>query len=421
MKKALRIALKDLLVSFRDSAGLIMMLITPFALTLVMFFAFGGSSDGEILSDIPVLVVNHDAGDVSLGAYLVEVFQSEDLAELIDAEVVLDEVAARARVDADEAAAAVIIPAGLTGRLIPQNPTASLGEPAVIEVYANPTRSISVGVVRGIVEYFCARVTAGTVGAQVTILQMVTSGRLSPDQVEGRAYEIGQRVALGTTGDSLIEVQTVQGEDNGQEEFDWMGYMAPSMAIFFLMFTTTTGGRSILHEQEGGTLPRLLVTPTSAASVLGGKMLGTWLTGLGQMILLMVGTRWLLGADWGPLVVVAPLLVTLVAAATGFGMIVAALSRTPAQAGAMGTAMVLIFGAFSGNMLPRPALPQWMRVASYVSPNAWGLEAFLEIQSGGGLSDLGGILAALVGLAVVTFGVAAWAFHRRLSKGEIHG
>jgi ABC-2 type transport system permease protein len=200
-----------------------------------------------------------------------------------------------------------------------------------------------------------------------------------------------------------------------------MGYMAPSMAIFFLMFTTTTGGRSILYEREGGTLPRLLVTPTSAASILGGKMLGTWLTGLGQMIILMAGTRWLLGANWGPVPVVAPLLVVLVSAATGFGMIIAALSQTPAQAGAMGTTMVLLFGALSGNMLPRTVLPEWMRNVSYIAPNAWGLEAFMEIQAGGGLSDIGGMLAALAGLTVITFGIAVWAFHRRLLKGEGHG
>ena len=31
--------------------------------------------------------------------------------------------------------------------------------------------------------------------------------------------------------------------------------MAPSMAIMFLMFTVTNGGRSILAERDWGTLP----------------------------------------------------------------------------------------------------------------------------------------------------------------------
>ena len=52
------------------------------------------------------------------------------------------------------------------------------------------------------------------------------------------------------------------------------GLLAPGMALMFLMFTASNGGRSLLTERNQGTLPRLLVSPTTSAQVLGGKMFG---------------------------------------------------------------------------------------------------------------------------------------------------
>lgn len=79
MKKLLNVALKDLRVAFRDPAALIGMLATPFLLTLVMAFAFGrltgGSSQSTGLNDIPVVIVNHDAGQFS--QYIVQAFESK--------------------------------------------------------------------------------------------------------------------------------------------------------------------------------------------------------------------------------------------------------------------------------------------------------------------------------------------------------
>jgi multidrug efflux pump subunit AcrA (membrane-fusion protein) len=39
-------------------------------------------------------------------------------------------------------------------------------------------------------------------------------------------------------------------------DFDVLAYMAPGMALLFLMYTVSYGGRSILAERAQGTLPR---------------------------------------------------------------------------------------------------------------------------------------------------------------------
>lgn len=415
MRKIFDIACKDLISMFRDPAALAMMLITPFALTLVIAFAFGGGSGGTGLSDIPVVIVNHDSGE--FGAFLVQAFESDELADLVEPSLLDDDAAARAAVDTDETAAAVIIPSGFSASIMPSGPAQSdavtpAGRKSVIEVYANPTRPISAGVVEGIVDEFLSQVTSGLAGGQVSVMQLVTDGLLLPQQAQALGQEIGERVGRQTADERLITVKSETGEGGG-EGFDWLSYMSASMAILFLMFTVTAGGRSILMERDEGTLPRMLTTPTTAAQALGGKMVGIYATGLAQLTVLIAAGGLLFGVRWGKFLPLALVVLALVAAATAWGMLMAAYARTPGQANAIGTALSLVFGAAAGNFLPRQTLPHWLQVASYISPNAWGVEAFNSLMSGGSAADVALPVLALLLMTGVLFAAAMLAFRRQ--------
>ena len=82
------------------------------------------------------------------------------------------------------------------------------------------------------------------------------------------------------------------------------------------------------------------------------------------------------------------LTLALVAAATGWGAVLAAYSRNAAQANQLGTMIALIFGMLAGNFVPRIALPQWLRTIGLVTPNAWGLEGFSSLTAGGRLAQV---------------------------------
>lgn len=415
MKKALTIAIKDFTIVFRDPAALMMMLVTPFALTLVIAFAFGGLGDEGQFSQIPVVVVDQDAGDY--GALLRHILAGEELSDLILV-TRLDSVAnARASVDADLAAAAIIIPPDFSATISAALAEAHSDAPSpdrpqgVIEVYGNPTRPISSGIVRSIVEEFITRLTAGIAGAQVSLTQLVQSGRVSP-QDAAVLQEIGQRASEQAAAARLITLHRETAAD-APETFDWLTYMAPSMAVMFLMFTVASGGRSILTERDERTLPRILTTPTTPAQVLGGKIFGIFLTGVIQIAILVIASTVLFGVYWGALEPLVLVIGAVVAAATGWGTLLAAFCRSPGQANALGSAGVMTFAALAGNYLPRHLLPTWIQQISYISPNAWALEAFAELAAGGTLADVRLHLMALSGMAVVLFIISILAFRRQ--------
>jgi ABC-2 type transport system permease protein len=411
MKSIINIAWKDLLVTFRDRGALALMLLAPFALTLVMAAAFGrGGNPG--ISDIRVLIVNYDAGE--FGDLFVELLQSEQLAELISPSLVTDEEAARAAVDRDEATAVIIIPANLSERIIPTGP-ATGNAPATLELYLNPGRPISSGVAQALANEFLSQVNAGAAAGQVAVTQLIGQGLISPEQsaVMGRAA--GETAGRRATEGRLITVRRQFDGDADAGGFDWLGYMAPSMALLFLMFTVMEGGRSILIERDNGTLSRLLTAPVNTAQVLAGKLFGTYLVGLLQLTILIGASALIFNLRWGSPAGVALTILSVTAAAAGWGALVAAIARSSGQANAVGTALALIFAIGAGNFIARPALPGWLQTISFISPNAWGLEAFTILTAGGQVSDLLPYLAGMWVMALVLFTAAAVAFRRQIA------
>ena len=181
MKKVFLIGWKDLTLAFRDRAALTFMLLAPFLLTLGLGFvtgAFSGTNSSGV-SDIPVIIVNQDGGQ--LGSALAEVFISPELAEIVEAQTLADPAAARQQVDADKAAAALIIPPGFSASIIPVPGASSPGPLAYLELYTNPTRPTGAGVIQTIVEEFMGRVEIGKIGGEVAIAQMLAA----PQRLEG--------------------------------------------------------------------------------------------------------------------------------------------------------------------------------------------------------------------------------------------
>jgi len=443
MKKLWTLASKEVLLAFRNVGMIVTMLVTPLVLTLAIGAAFSGGS--AELADIPVLWLNLDEG--VMAEMLLEVFDSPEVGELVALEIVEDETAARARVDANAVAALVIIPPDFSARAFPQGVAIQqqLGldlttltdekametltpeqqqaigmifattpqtttEPAIIEIYASPDWRISTSVVRSIITQGIEIMNIQAKGitnvmTQMAMLQLAQSGEAPTTMLPG---DMGA-VAEPDIGALPVRVQTLSPTGRG---FSWFDYTATGMAVLFLMFAVTSGGRTLLAEREWGTLPRLLVAPTPAITVLVGKMAGIVLTGMLQLLVLWGATS-LVGAYWGDPLGVLLASLCLVLCASGVGALISAWSKSAGQAGALGTAITLVGAALSGTFFPRFNLPLWVQRLSLVLPQAWGIEIFSRLQLGRGLADILPWLGGVLLLTALYYGAALVGFRRQ--------
>jgi len=409
LRKFFLIAFKDLRLIFRDPAGLVFMLLAPFALTLGMGALTGRFSGSTQLgiSQIPLVIVNQDSGE--LGQVLEDVFTSVELNELISTQILTDPAEARALVDADKLAAAIVVPEGFSQSIFSPD---SGGDVVAVEFYQNPTRPTSTGIARSILDSFLNQVEIGRVSGTLIIQQLLASGAINPQQAASIGAEVGREVVGNASGSASIKLNSNTVEGSGAK-FDILAYLAPGMAMLFLMYTVSFGGRSLLVESRAGTLARMLISPTNPGFVLGGKGFGIFLTAAAQLIILIGGTSLLFRLSWGDGRAVMMLILAAAFGASGWGILMAAVLKTPGQVAITGSAIALLFGILGGSFFDLSMLPEWVRKVGMITPNSWANEGFRILSMGGQLSAIKTNLIALLVMGALLYALGTILISRR--------
>ena len=335
MRKLLTIMWKDVNVLFRDGAAVILIIAGPLVLALGMGLvtgSFNRSDDESVVSRIPIIIVDRDGSDFA--AALTDLLTSDDLSDLLAPQTGTDAAAARALVDEGDAVAAIIIPPGFSASFLPDMTTGALPDPVAVEVYGDAGSPIRAGIVRSIVTEFAARAQAGVTTLQISLGELAASGAVAPADLPATGRALGERLFAGdeaTATTSLVVVRRESAAAGGSDDFNPMAYIAPGMALLFLMYAVTLGARTLLTERREGTLARMLAAPVTNGQVLGGKVAGIFLGGVLQLGVLIVITSLLFRLRWGSPLGVVLLVLAAAAAATGWGLLLAAFARTSSQ------------------------------------------------------------------------------------------
>jgi ABC-2 type transport system permease protein len=367
--------------------------------------------DGGGISDIPVIIVDNEEGAV-LGAELKKAFAApgtEDLFRVITSD---DADAARLRVDDAEVAAAVIIPAGFSAGVVPDYDTGIVaGEPVPIEIYADPGQPYSAGTVISVVTQYMNVIDKLVAGGLVTVTQLRENNLIPPEETAHFAQETVGRM-VQQVDSQLIVLNSSDMSQAEEEPFNPLFVAASGFAVFFLMFTVIMGGRSILQEREMGTLSRLMATPTRVSQILGGKTLGIFLAGFLQVTILIFATAQLLDVNWGDPLAVVVLIAATAAAATGWGILLAAVATSAAQIIALGGGLALIFGILGGSLTMSVPDAGLMATLSKITPHAWAIDGMEQLASGGDMADVMVNIVALILMMAVLFAIAIIVFQR---------
>jgi len=186
----------------------------------------------------------------------------------------------------------------------------------------------------------------------------------------------------------------------------------PGYTIYGVFWIVSLLTASVLQEKREGTFRRLLAAPLSRAVMLAGKLLPYYLINLIQIAIMLGASRWLFGLSLGrsPFALVTVSL-AVAAAATGLGVLVAALVRTEAQAGGLTVLLLLTMSALGGCFVPRFIMPDWLRTLGLLMPHAWALDAYQDLLVRGyGLREVWPKVGALTAFAAAFFGLGVWRF-----------
>jgi ABC-2 type transport system permease protein len=380
MRVALVIAGRILRQRLRDRSAIIFAVLTPLGLALAFAAVIPDFTPNFHMT---VAVVDEDHGAASQ-ALIQGPLNGLVTAGIADVRVLATEAEARSAVSAEDAGAAVIIPAGFTDAI--HNGTATrlriLGG-------SGPT---SREVVRATVTSFADMVSAGQLTLQTVVATGGSVDASSLDQV---------RAAL--QADSPIAVTDATA---GRRQATLATFYGAAMAIMFVFFATQYGALAILTERRVGTLNRLLAAPISQGSVILGGSIAGLLLGLLAMTVLVVATTVLAHASWGPPPLVGALIVAAVIAAVGISTFVATLAKTVEQAGSLNAIVALCLSAVGGVFIPLSQAPEILARVSLVTPHAWFLRAIDTLALPAvGLADILPSVLVLVAMGVVTGGV----------------
>lgn len=395
----------------------------------------GGTGFNVAQFECSLLDASGEAGAASFAA-------EGSLDDLLDATAVQDPEQARAAVDSGEFAAAVIIPAGFSRRMVPQFAfdengrlfTIPADEAGAVEVYANNGRPISSrilhSIVAGVVNQFervNVALSAVLETSVNTLLDSLAGGDIDLGAVDlpataaalqgldATALEpLGCLIAPGANNITVAQ----QPLDASQEAPPFARIIVPigaAQAVFFALFTGVFGINSIYEERKNWTLQRLIVSPTPRGYLLAGKLLGNVTVVFLQILILMAALTLIasavLGAPtfiWGTnIAAVLAVTAALALCVSGLGVFVVGLAKTPEQVqlfGPMINISLAVLGGAFGFALPEQA--------ARFSLIYWGVDAYVDLSLSQPDVSLNILVLFCQGIALFLLGT--WLFKRRI-------
>lgn len=457
---AVLIARKDLYLRFSNRASLIFMLALPLGLSLIITLVFG-DLDGEgpaSLRDIPLGIVNLDEGteqqgrSINHGAGLLQLLTGAELSggagaaapicpqaaaagagqpglaldELFAAREVRDMAAGRKLVDSGALAALVVVPRNFSARLSPQiGPgVAALypQAPAAIQVYSDGSRALEGQVASAVVAGYSERLLAGNIALGAAVNALIAREPLAALRlaIAGDDEAISGALACAfadLAGGAVAELHQAGPVDEGplRQSTRILAFIGIAQATFFALFAAQFGVLGVIEERQAGTLQRILTTSTTRGAFLAGKLLGTWVTALVQLLLLLIALSLFASLLEGRLFflwsaslpALFAILLPLSLAVAGLGVVLVAFVQRVEQLSAIGALvniMLAMLGGAYGFAVPEP----W----SWLSMIHWGVEGMARLGLGDTDVGLNALVLTLQGLAL--FGVGLWLFRRRV-------
>jgi ABC-2 type transport system permease protein len=400
---------KDPLLFFSDRRAVIVAFAVPIAIGSFIGSVTGGSGRNGEPPRVSVAIVDEDASTISQA--VVSGAQGDR-----NLKVTLTTAGdARDRVRKGTTSVAVIIPKNFGDRAGRSffSGASNEGKPQLDLLY-DPSRAVEVGMVRGILtEHVMQAVSramfngdAGRRFVADTLGQLDRSGmpqdqrRPLRDMLTSIQKFYGDPNRNTTDGGGAFSMPyTVREEamtSGANVRYNGYAHSFAGMGIQFLLFSALNMGIELLLERQRGIWSRLRSASVSRFLLLSGKLVSATLISL-MTLLVSFGFAMVVfhvrieGSVAGFLAVA----VSCSMMAAAFGLLVAALGKTPGTARGVSTLASLVMVMLGGAWIPTFVFPQWLQQATVVVPVRWAVDG-LDATTWRGLGLSSAIVPTLV-------------------------
>ncbi|MFL6547830.1 MAG: ABC transporter permease [Povalibacter sp.] len=414
---------KDLQVYFTDRRAVILTLVAPIVIASFFGYVFSGAANKEP-AKIPIAIVDEDDSAVSK-AIATATAKDRNLKVVTKTSSEVSEAVRKG-----EVSVAVIIPQGFgeaaaraffTGQSRPQ-----------LQVRYDPSHTGEMSLVTGVMtQYIMQAVSAEVFSGESSqkladeALQQLETTEMAPQRRDSLrnlihsaqdfyrttpATSDGSQKRAGIGIPYTVEEHAVTSGEN--VAYNGYAHAFAGMTIQFVLIAAVDLGIGILMERQRGLWKRLRSAPISRRLLLAGKGASATLIALFSLLasfafaMVVFGVR-IHGSVLGFLLIA---LCSAIMAAT-FGILIAAIGRTPQAVRGVSMLAVLMMVMLGGAWIPSFLFPAWLQQLTVIVPTRWAIDG-LEAMTWRGL-DLASAFtssAVLLGFAAVFSVLALWRF-----------
>jgi ABC-2 type transport system permease protein len=393
LSHSFRIAWKDLMELFRNRLGLVLLILMPLFMMVMVGFIY--PSNGNSISNLPVALVNEDAGygnsTIASQTFIMglqQINSQTGMFVLSNASSMSD---IKDRVQRGDLDGGIVIPSNFTASIL----SGKQGTLIIVTDQSNPQISATI-----------RAVLSGVFDQMGTMLARQNVQMLNP------AVNASNSLAI-------VKPYDVQTEGVVSGNPSYFDFIAPGIMAMTVMMSVMTGlPVAISQEKEVGTLDGMMVAPINRLSIILGKTLGQTARGLIQGVIILALAVGLFGVTiHGSILLVFGLLLLGVFSFVGIGIVITSFAKDQETATMLMMTLMFPMMFLSGVFFPIQQMPWYMQDISKVLPLTYASQALRKVMVlGAEIPAISTELTILIVFGVVMTAIALPVFKRMMTR-----
>jgi len=393
LSHSFRIAWKDTVELYRNKFGLVLLVVMPLFMMGMIGFIY--PSSGSSASNLPVAVVNQDAGfhnsTIASQAFIAALDQINNKTGMMKLTTAANMPDVKDAIERGELEGGIVIPSNFSSSILG-------GKQATVTIVtdtSNPQVSVTI-----------QTVLSAVFNGMSTAMAQQNVMTLNPSMTPGAALAMVQPLKVEAQG-------IVPGSTN------YFQFVAPGIMAMTVMMSVMTGlPGAISQEKEVGTMDGMMVAPINRLSIILGKTLAQTARGLLQGVIILALAIWLFGVTiQGNIFLVFGLLLLGVFSFVGLGIVLTSFAKDQQTATMLMTTLLFPMMFLSGVFFPIQQMPWYMQDISKVLPLTYAVDALRKVMVlGAGIPAITTELTILVIFGAIMTAIAVPVFRRAMTR-----